>query len=656
MSLSSPPPGNLIEEMAALGLPTCFMSRSEFQLKNTKKCSDSKTEPPKAAETLEATNIEAQTLDDPLFSVRTVKLYTQHSSAPMEILNHLQGSEDECPADETGLYADNQDAYHVGVSGSDSFQNGQDSEAGQKNVQAEAGEEVAITEAIWEPVWDEQYQRYYFCNTQSWESTWEPPPGYERYGLELADQSDNSALVRNDLGSQSEINQAESDSTNVNQCTGIPSRRDEMVQGSECTSAVAENADTSSASSPCHDGQDVNEGDECQKVRTTTASTFDLPERSTSFDVVMEGEDELVEVEQEKSTVCGNVMKTDEKSGVLEGSIFIAEDSAPAMIEDQFENSLPSFPRACGVHMRFADSDDSSPETSDNDTEINWEEIGEDQSEAPDDRQYEREAYSPSQEYGAFTDAEETLRLSTDRAKRRRMKKTLSIIESEKLEKVLLPGMPETMNQSLVKYWLQRYSLFSRFDEGVRLDEEGWFSVTPEVIAEHQASRCPTGLVVDAFAGVGGNAIQFALKKNCVIAIDINPARVELARHNAEIYGVSDRIEFIVGDFFLLAPSLKADLIFLSPPWGGPQYLNEEKYDIQTMLQPKDGLTLVKTALTIAPNVVLFLPRNVRLLQLKELAWLTSPPLPCEVEKNYVDNRLKGITAYYGDVAVRTSD
>lgn len=45
---------------------------------------------------------------------------------------------------------------------------------------------------------------------------------------------------------------------------------------------------------------------------------------------------------------------------------------------------------------------------------------------------------------------------------------------------------------------------------------EGWFSVTPERIAEHIAQRIHhshvhVDVVVDAFCGVGGNAIQFAL-------------------------------------------------------------------------------------------------------------------------------------------------
>ena len=34
-----------------------------------------------------------------------------------------------------------------------------------------------------------------------------------------------------------------------------------------------------------------------------------------------------------------------------------------------------------------------------------------------------------------------------------------------------------------------------------------------------------------------------------VIAVDIDPVKVELARHNAAVYGVEDRIEFIVGDY-----------------------------------------------------------------------------------------------------------
>lgn len=92
-------------------------------------------------------------------------------------------------------------------------------------------------------------------------------------------------------------------------------------------------------------------------------------------------------------------------------------------------------------------------------------------------------------------------------------------------------NIPEEFHNDaeLLKYWLQRYRLFSKFDEGIVLDRgrrivlnyfnrllfdsfqiEGWFSVTPEKIARHIAKRCRCDVIVDAFCGVGGNTIQFA--------------------------------------------------------------------------------------------------------------------------------------------------
>jgi len=135
----------------------------------------------------------------------------------------------------------------------------------------------------------------------------------------------------------------------------------------------------------------------------------------------------------------------------------------------------------------------------------------------------------------------------------------------------LVPGAWDPRRAETQKYWVQRYMLFSRFDDGVALDREGWFSVTPEVMAAHLAHRCRCDLIVDAFAGVGGNAIQFAFTCERVVAVDIDAERLRLAKHNATVYGVADRICFVHGDFLELAPRMRADVVFLSPPWGGPE-------------------------------------------------------------------------------------
>ena len=69
-----------------------------------------------------------------------------------------------------------------------------------------------------------------------------------------------------------------------------------------------------------------------------------------------------------------------------------------------------------------------------------------------------------------------------------------------------------------------------------------------------------------------------------MIAIDIDPIKVKYARHNAQVYGVEDHIEFIVGDYRQIVPHLKAvDVVFLCPPWGGPDYLKANVFDVEKM-------------------------------------------------------------------------
>lgn len=89
----------------------------------------------------------------------------------------------------------------------------------------------------------------------------------------------------------------------------------------------------------------------------------------------------------------------------------------------------------------------------------------------------------------------------------------------------------------------RRRELFSRWAEGIEADDEGLFSATPEALADVIA-RGLRGTVIDATCGIG--AISLALARSPevdrVIAIDRDPDRLAMARHNAGIYGVSERI------------------------------------------------------------------------------------------------------------------
>ena len=225
------------------------------------------------------------------------------------------------------------------------------------------------------------------------------------------------------------------------------------------------------------------------------------------------------------------------------------------------------------------------------------------------------------------------------------------------------------------RYWSQRHTIFSRFDR-IRTDREGLFSATPECVALHvgqkllefdevlsrsaiggftrgsgsQDAQCIT--ILDAFCGIGGNCIHMAglSTKFRVIAIDIDEGRLEMARHNASVYGVEDRIEFICGDFLQLAPSLRADVVILSPPWGGPDYQQRgdhsaHVYNLKSVITiPCEGGVLLQKSLRDVSNVstvIYMLPKDVCKSSLHGYSMRT------EVEDMYVNGMKKMTISYH---------
>ena len=215
------------------------------------------------------------------------------------------------------------------------------------------------------------------------------------------------------------------------------------------------------------------------------------------------------------------------------------------------------------------------------------------------------------------------------------------------------------------KYWLQRYSLFSLFDEGIILDEEGWYSATPEVIAWHHAVNIvraygPGCIVVDAFGGVGGNAIQLALAGCHVIVVELSRQRSEIIRNNVHVYGVEDSVDILCGDVIQLAPALSgAHAVLLSPPWGGPEYSKDSIFDVQNMGgSPHLGFDILLDIVfdkMKSCSAIFWLPRNSNKEQIgMHILKSTSTPLKykseCHIELAMINGVDKAMTVYVGDV------
>ena len=103
---------------------------------------------------------------------------------------------------------------------------------------------------------------------------------------------------------------------------------------------------------------------------------------------------------------------------------------------------------------------------------------------------------------------------------------------------------------------------------GTRLDDEGKMSLTAEAIALELGERAAGQSVLDCCGGCGGNAIGFARAGCEVTLVEPNAKRIEMARHNARLYGVEDRIRFVRATAQEVAASETADLLFADPPWG----------------------------------------------------------------------------------------
>lgn len=218
--------------------------------------------------------------------------------------------------------------------------------------------------------------------------------------------------------------------------------------------------------------------------------------------------------------------------------------------------------------------------------------------------------------------------------------------------------------EKLKKYWKNRKHLFSKIDgDHIYMTSELWFSVTPEDIAKFLSqfvkaclpqARC----ILDVFCGGGGNSIQFAKLFPRVIGIDNNMEHLYCTAMNSRAYNVEDHLWLRYGSWSQRFIKKNAswlhketiDCIFASPPWGGPQYLKANLYDLETMLVPMGITSLLETFKQLSDNIIIFLPRNSNLNQLSQATLkVFGPNAKCKVLYIKQNGFMKGILCMWGE-------
>ena len=226
------------------------------------------------------------------------------------------------------------------------------------------------------------------------------------------------------------------------------------------------------------------------------------------------------------------------------------------------------------------------------------------------------------------------------------------------------------------RFYRGRHGLLDFIDEiRDKLDDEMWFSITPQEVAKAHAAafgRTPgLHLILDAFCGIGGDSLAMPESVFTVGTDIVQSSRLQLAQELTGRYA-QGRCDFVRADFVrgrsCFRPSA-FDAVYLSPPWGHDGVRKRTKAPVfgsrNLRSMTVDGETAFRRGLSLTKrdNIAFFLPRGMQEEELIRIAdELTSAgKILFQVHESYDPDdetvpdkdkfKVRAITVYFGDLA-----
>lgn len=170
-----------------------------------------------------------------------------------------------------------------------------------------------------------------------------------------------------------------------------------------------------------------------------------------------------------------------------------------------------------------------------------------------------------------------------------------------------------TENKFEDKFFARKKQLFTNSSkeelERLKVDEVACFSITRTYIALKMVGDICRAFkkryfrnikkVIDAMACVGGNAIAFwnaSVKTGWdVCAIEMNEVRFDMLSHNM-LEGFDKQknrknLSLVKGDCLVELEKINADVVFLDPEWGGPDYKFQDQVSLSVGDTPLADVT-----------------------------------------------------------------
>lgn len=192
----------------------------------------------------------------------------------------------------------------------------------------------------------------------------------------------------------------------------------------------------------------------------------------------------------------------------------------------------------------------------------------------------------------------------------------------------------------------------NKFSRKIFADEDAYYMSCPEVVGTHLAEQLSKyKSAIELCCAVGMTAIQLAKKLDLVTAVDISENRIKDARKNARVYGVEDKINFIVGDVLdeNMLEKQKADVAILDPDWSAEGDEKSLHVDSIDGTQPNMRQMYNLTKKYITPNIVIRVPKNFTFETLEDFG-------VCKIENVSWGGKLRFKLAYFSENMTNNSE
>jgi hypothetical protein len=142
------------------------------------------------------------------------------------------------------------------------------------------------------------------------------------------------------------------------------------------------------------------------------------------------------------------------------------------------------------------------------------------------------------------------------------------------------------------------------------INKEGIYSISSrnlmsdvlELIEKYTKQELSSLVITDATANVGGSVITFALHCKMINAVEIDKKTAEILTHNVACYNLQKFVNIKQTDYLQIMNDLQQDVVFIDPPWGGPDYKNATK--LHLTLSGKDLQEIIQMY-KIAPKLII---------------------------------------------------